>query len=160
MIIIHSPERAAQNLLEEIINVQDLPLYLVENYMADTSDDDDPELDPEFTHDDIINVLRHVLNSGLIFFAPGHRMIIDKNIPILAESGRFQEDIWHGDNERILIGIRNQLENWEWKDLGYFIPKQKAEAQNDMYQKKFGYDEFIFIEPNDEELRQPLKIKG
>jgi hypothetical protein len=156
MIIIHSPEQAAEHLLNEIIYEQDLPLYLVENYMANWTEDDP---DPEFTHDDIINVLRHVLNSELIHFVPGHRKVADKTLPI-AHHGRFHEDVWHGNNERILVGIRNQLENWDTFDKGYFIPKKKAEEQNSMYREKFNYDRFIFIEPNDNELRQPLKIEG
>jgi hypothetical protein len=158
MNIIHSPERASEILLNEIIHEQDLPIYLVKNYMA-TTKDNDPESDPEFTVDEIIPVLRLVLLSGLVYFVPGHRKVINKNIPVIAHHGRLQEDIWYGKIDKIVDGIRYQLENWDWPDQGYFIPKQKAQELNKICREKYGYDRFVFVEPTDDTIKQPLKYE-
>jgi hypothetical protein len=153
MIIIHSPERAAQNLLEEIINVQDLPLYHMETYMADTSDDD-PEPDPEFTHDEIINVIRHVLSSGLAYFAPSYLESPDEEEAKIAPE-RLQTKIWHGNIERILAGIRHQLQHWDTIDQGAFIAKRRMQRLNSQHLAEHGEDKYIFIEPTDADLWRP-----
>jgi hypothetical protein len=150
MIIIHSPERAAQNLLEEIINVQDLPLYQVEAYMADSSEHD-PEPDPEFTHDDIITVLRHVLASDLVFFSPSY-LESPSEEEAKMNMDRLQCKIWHGDIERILNGIRHQLDHWDYIDKGAFMSKETIDRQNKEHFSSFGENKYIFIKPSDADL--------
>jgi hypothetical protein len=71
----------------------------------------------------------------------------------------YQEDIWCGDMEKILTGIRHQWEHWEAFDQGYFIPKLKAEQQNSAYLGNYGYDQYVFVEPTDDTLKQPLKYE-
>jgi hypothetical protein len=153
--IIYTTQQAAKAVLDEIINVQDLPLYQVNAYFAEYSEE---ETDPEFTLHNVVNVLRLVFQSHLIYFVPGHRRLVDATIPI-GDHGRHQEDIWHGDIERILEGICYQWEHWEACDQGYFIPKQKVEQQNSNYREKYGYDRFVFVEPTNEELKQQLKYE-
>jgi hypothetical protein len=153
--IIYTTQQAAKAVLDEIMNVQDLPLYQVDAYFAEYNEG---EADPEFTLEEIINVLRLVLQSELVYFVPGHCKLIEATIAI-GEHGRHQEDIWHGDVERILQGIAYQWNHWEAFDQGYFVPKLKAHAQNRQYREKYGYDRFVFVEPTDDELKQQLKYE-
>jgi hypothetical protein len=158
MIIIHSPERAAQNLLEEIINVQDLPLYHVETYMADTSDDD-PEPDPEFTHDDIIKVLRHVLTPGFVYFMPNYNEPLTKD-ETQHDPEQLQINVWRGDTESILYGIRYQLDNWAAFNRGAFISKERLARRNEEHINTFGFNKFVFVEPTEAETKRLSNKQG
>ncbi len=146
--IIYTTQQAANAVLDEITKVQDLPLYQVDAYFAEYSEE---EANPEFTLDEIIDVLRIALSSGLVYFSPSYLESPSEDETKM-DIERLQNKIWHGDIERILHGIRHQWEHWAYIDQGAFISKESIDRQNQTHFAKFSENKYIFIEPTDADL--------